>query len=55
MAEIGYKYTTAEESVEIRFLRKISLYRLAFFSNHPLAHKFWTDVKKYSDPQLDLF
>ena len=56
MAEIGYKYSTAEASVEIRSSEKnLPLYRLAFFSKHPLAHKFWTDVKKYSDPQLDLF
>ena len=56
MAEIGYKYTTAEDSVDIRFPEKnFSLYRLAFFSKHPLAHKFWGDVKKYSKPQLDLF
>jgi three-Cys-motif partner protein len=56
MADIGYKYTTAEDSVDIRLPEKnFSLYRLAFFSKHPLGHKFWTDVKKYSKPQLDLF
>jgi three-Cys-motif partner protein len=56
MADIGYKYTTAEDSVEIRSTEKnLPLYRLAFFSKHPLAHKFWGDVKKYSTPQLDLF
>jgi len=56
MADIGYKYTTAEDSVEIRSTEKnLPLYRLAFFSKHPLAHKFWGDVKKYSTPQLNLF
>ncbi len=56
MAEIGYKCSTAEDSVEIRWEdRNLSLYRLAFFSKHPLGHKFWGEVKKYSDPQLDLF
>jgi three-Cys-motif partner protein len=56
MAEIGYKYSTAEDSVEIRWEeRNLPLYRLAFFSKHPLGHKFWGEVKKYSDPQLDLF
>jgi three-Cys-motif partner protein len=56
MADIGYKYSTAEGSVEIRWEeRNLPLYRLAFFSKHPLGHKFWGEVKKYSDPQLDLF
>lgn len=56
MADIGYKYTTAGDSVEIRSTEKnLSLYRLAFFSKHPLGHKFWNEAKKYSTPQLDLF
>lgn len=56
MDEIGYKYTTAADAVDIRLPEKnISLYHLAFFSKHPLAHKFWGDVKKYSKQQLDLF
>lgn len=56
MAEIGYKYSTAGDSVDIRLPEKnISLYRLAFFSKNPLGHKFWDDVKKYSKPQLELF
>ncbi|QSV45741.1 three-Cys-motif partner protein TcmP [Geobacter benzoatilyticus] len=56
MADIGYKYTTAEASVEIRSTEKnLPLYRLAFFSKHPLGHKFWGEAKKYSSPQLDLF
>ena len=56
MAEIGYKYTTAKDSVEIRSTEKnLPLYRLAFFSKHQLAHKFWEDVKKYSKSQMDLF
>lgn len=56
MADIGYKYTTAEDSVEIRSIEKnLPLYRLAFFSKHQLGHKFWGNVKKYSTPQLDLF
>ncbi len=56
MDNIGYKYSTADKSVDIRLPDKnFSLYRLAFFSKHQLAHKFWDDVKKYSKPQLDLF
>jgi three-Cys-motif partner protein len=36
MADIGYKYITAEASVEIRSPEKnLPLYRLAFFSKHP--------------------
>jgi three-Cys-motif partner protein len=58
MNDIGYNaiynYSTAEASVEIRSSEKnLPLYRLAFFSKHPLAHKFWTDVKKYSNLQLE--
>ena len=56
MDAIGYKYSTADKSVDIRLPGKnFSLYRLALFSKHQLAHKFWDDVKKYSKPQLDLF
>ena len=56
MAEIGYKNTKPEDSVDIRLpVKNVSLYRLAFFSKHKLAHDFWGDVKKYSKPQLDLF
>ena len=56
MAEIGYKYTTAGDSADIRLPAKnVSLYRLAFFSRSPLGHQFWADVKKYSTPQLELF
>ncbi len=56
MADMGYKHSTAEASVEIRSTTKnLPLYRLAFFSKHPLGHKFWGEVKKYSSPQLDLF
>jgi three-Cys-motif partner protein len=55
MEAIGYKYSPAENSVDIRSSKNFSLYRLAFFSKHKLAHRFWDDVKKYSKPQLDLF
>ena len=56
MAEIGYKHTKPEDTVDIRLpVKNVSLYRLAFFSKHKLAHNFWGDVKKYSKPQLDLF
>lgn len=56
MDKIGYKYSTADKSVDIRFPEKnFSLYRLAFFSKSQLGLKFWDDVKKYSKPQLDLF
>lgn len=55
MESIGYKYTTADMAVDIRSTKNFNLYHLAFFSKHPLAHRFWNDVKKYSTPQLDLF
>lgn len=55
MDSIGYKYSTADKSVDIRSSKNFSLYRLALFSKHKLAHKFWDDVKKYCKPQLDLF
>lgn len=35
--------------------KNLSLYRLAFYSRHPLAQKFWSETSKYSTSQLPLF
>lgn len=53
MEALGYKYHDTED---IRYHKKnFSLYRLAFFSRHELGRKFWTESKKYSTNQFDLF
>ena len=35
--------------------KNLSLYRLVFYSRHPLAQKFWSETRISSDPQLALF
>jgi three-Cys-motif partner protein len=35
--------------------KNLSLYRLAFYSRHPLAQKFWAETSKCSTSQLSLF
>ncbi len=56
MENIGYKHGGLIESVLIRHPeKKFPLYRLGFFSKHPLAERFWQETKKYSSNQGDLF
>ena len=35
--------------------RNLPLYHLAFFSRNRLGMKFWSEARKYSDPQMRLF
>ena len=56
MAELGYKRNEAHESVLVRnYQRSAPLYRLAFYSRHPLGKKFWSETKKYTNKQTTLF
>jgi hypothetical protein len=56
MKSIGYSYGGKAENVLIRTTDKNApLYRLGFYSKHPLAEKYWKETKKYSDPQMSLF
>ena len=53
MASIEYKPTEPQETVAIRNEKNSTIYRFGFYSRHNLAKKFWQQVKKYSDDQLD--
>ncbi|MFC1678916.1 three-Cys-motif partner protein TcmP [Elusimicrobiota bacterium] len=56
MKELKYHYPGASDTQLIRSLEKnLALYRLAFFSRNKLGSKFWSEVKKYSDPQMKFF
>lgn len=52
METLGYQPQPFYKMKPIRMPeRNIQLYRLALFSRHPRAYKFWDEVLKYSTPQ----
>jgi hypothetical protein len=52
MQNLGYLDHAAEQAELIRSVEKnLPLYRLAFFSRHPLGARFWGQVRKYATPQ----
>ena len=56
MAELDYKFPEVTTTHLIRGGRKnLPLYRLAFFSRHPLGNKFWSECRRYSSDQRKLF
>jgi hypothetical protein len=55
MEALKYLKHAAEQAELIRSVEKnLPLYRLAFFSRHPLAAQFWKEVRKYATPQASL-
>jgi three-Cys-motif partner protein len=55
MKNLRYINQAAEQSQLVRSTRKnLPLYRLTFFSRHPLGEKFWKEIKKYASPQQSL-
>lgn len=55
MVELGYTYAGLATAKVIVNNKNVPLYRLAFFSKHPLGTKFWDECRKYTDPQKSLF
>ncbi len=56
MDSLGYEHGGLDESVFVRSTDKhLPLYRLAFYSRHRLAARFWKGIKKCIDPQPMLF
>lgn len=56
MRGLGYRYEGIHSTHLVRSTEKrLRLYRLALFSRHSLAEKFWTQVQKYATAQRDLF
>lgn len=52
MRTLGYKHGGVDDSVLVRYDPKnVPLYRLGFFSRHPLGGRFWKQAKQLSDPQ----
>jgi len=56
MNGLDFKYGGLEDAVSVRSTEKnLLLYRLVFFSKHPLGGKFWRQAKKGTSPQMDMF
>jgi three-Cys-motif partner protein len=56
MTRLGYRYTGLKDTIEVRRQPKgLALYRLAFFSRHPLGLKLWKQALRYTDEQMTLF
>lgn len=53
MTTLDYCPTAPLETVAIRNEKNSIMYRFGFFSRNNLAKKFWRQVQKYSDDQLD--
>jgi three-Cys-motif partner protein len=55
MRRLNYTHGGLEDSLLVRSSEKnLPLYRLGFYSRHPLGSRFWREAKRYSDPQLGL-
>lgn len=55
MGTLGYLQPGLERMFEVKTsYNNMRLYYLAFFSRSEQGYKFWDQVRKYSDPQLDL-
>ncbi len=56
MMTLGYLDTSRETMHPVRSDKNnLPLYHLAFFSKHPLGHKFWEEARKYGIGQQSLF
>ncbi len=55
MESLGYRTTSTEQMIPVRSTDKnLPLYYLAFFSRNEQGYKFWHEVQKYSEDQLNL-
>jgi hypothetical protein len=55
MASLGYHYTGLADTEEIDNGKNAPIYRLAFFSRHPLGDDFWKKCRRSADPNRRLF
>jgi three-Cys-motif partner protein len=56
MRALRYAYGGVAATVDIRIPgRNVRLYRLGFFSRHPLGERFWKEARRRTTPQTDLF
>jgi three-Cys-motif partner protein len=55
MRGLGYEFGAIDHNVHVRSGGNLPLYRLGFFSRHPLGEKLWRSALKYGVPQQDLF
>lgn len=52
MRKLGYTFTSIPESVLVRStVKNLRLYRLALCTKHPLAARFWKEIKKCIEDQ----
>jgi three-Cys-motif partner protein len=55
MRALGYQFGGIDHNVHVRSDGNLPLYRLGFFSRHPLGEKLWRNAVKYGISQQDLF
>jgi three-Cys-motif partner protein len=55
MATLGYHYSGLADTEEIDNGKNAPIYRLAFFSRHPLGDDFWKKCRRSADPNRRLF
>lgn len=55
MATLGYHYNGLADTEEIDNGKNAPIYRLAFFSRHPLGDDFWKKCRRSADPNRRLF
>ena len=55
MTALDYKYDGLASTKPVVNTKNVQIYRLGFFSKHPLGSKFWDECKKYTNPQRALF
>lgn len=55
MAALGYHYNGLADTEEIDNGKNAPIYRLAFFSKHPLGDDFWKKCRRSADPNRRLF
>lgn len=55
METLGYLPVTITDMYEMHTeLRRLSIYYLAFFAKHRRALEFWSEVRRYTEPQISL-
>jgi hypothetical protein len=55
MVRIGYQPAPSEDALPVRVHSKgVLIYKLVFYSKHPLGQEFWKATRAGLTPQLDL-
>jgi three-Cys-motif partner protein len=55
MISLGFEWLGLEKTVPVKNDKNVIVYRLAYYSKHPLGLKFWNESRIYTDAQKDMF